>query len=310
MKKSAYIITKPLQYINATNIPDDLDKDCFLIDLFFNIEDFFKSISRYSTHWKNIKIFKTRYAAILSVIRNRKTYEKLYIDSDYGIVLTFLFFMLGNIKIYTYEEGFGSYRFIRNNKSIKDKIKSFIYTLLGCKNWIGGNICTTGSFLYFPEAFKKLISVKKENYLFKNNFITHLNKLVEINQFYDSISFEQYRDQKVVVYLTSWEINSKVNSILKNYLDYIKVLKPHPHIKEQFDTENIYDFIISNSYPAEYFLSQLYNVCKDLVIIHENSSALIYLIPFNIKEINISDSNLKLNYSKILDTIKEFETRN
>jgi gamma-glutamylcyclotransferase (GGCT)/AIG2-like uncharacterized protein YtfP len=213
--------------------------------------------------------------------------------------------MLSKIKIYTYEEGYGSYRFIRNNKSIKDKIKSKIYSALGCENWIGGNIYTTGSFLYYPNTFKKLISVKKELYSFKNNFISHLSGLVEINQYYNSNSFEHYRNKKVIVYLTSWKINPNINTILISHQDFIKVLKPHPHIKEQVEFENIYDYKISNSLPAEYLLSILYNLCKELVIVHENSSALIYLAPFNIKEINISQSYLKHNYIQILDAIKK-----
>lgn len=39
-KKSAYLITKPLQYINATNIPDKNKKICFLIDDFKDSEFF------------------------------------------------------------------------------------------------------------------------------------------------------------------------------------------------------------------------------------------------------------------------------
>jgi hypothetical protein len=309
-KKSVYIITKPLQYINATNIPDELEKDCFLVDLFYNTENFYLNVKKHSVHWKNIKVFKSRYNALLKIIRHRKSYDKLYIDSDFGILITVLFLILGKIRIYTYEEGFGSYRFIRNNLSIVDKIKSTIYSFLGCENWIGGNVFTTGSYLYYPEAFKKLIGNKKEIHFFKKKFISHLSGLKEINHYYDSVNFERFRNQNVIVYLSTWEINPNVNKILKNYMDYIKVLKPHPHIKEQVDFQNLYDVKISNSLPAEYFLTQLYNVCKNLVIIHENSSALVYLAPFNIKEINISESYLKLDYTNILDTIKHDKTWN
>ena len=47
-KKSCYIVTKPIQYINATNIEDDNDKDCFITDTFFDANKFAKEMQKKS----------------------------------------------------------------------------------------------------------------------------------------------------------------------------------------------------------------------------------------------------------------------
>lgn len=308
MKKSAYIITKPLQYINATNIPDELEKDCFLIDLFSNSDRFYEVIAKYASTWNNVKIFRTRYSSLLNIIRNKKKYSTLFIDSDHGILITFLFLLLlPTVKIFTYEEGFGSYRYVRENRTISEKLKSYIYALMGCKNWLGGNICTSGQYLYHPEVFNSLIpNASGKKLLFRSSFNVHLNMLKEVNHLFNFQSINHFKNKKVIIYLSTWSINSKINQYLKMYPDYIKILKPHPHIKDYSAAGNVFDTVIENSLPAEILLNGLINVCKDLVIIHENSSSLMYLPQNGFKEINISENSaIKNVYSNILEIIRK-----
>lgn len=311
MKKSAYIITKPLQYINATNIPDSLTKDCFLIDYFYNTENFYNIIKKYSSHWDNVKIFQSRYSAIFMIIKNKKEYKNLYVDSDYGILITFLFLMLSNIKIYTYEEGYGSYRFIRKNKSLKDKIKSTFYAIMGCKNWIGGNRYTKGIYLYHPNVFRNLIKQnKKELFAFSLPFNVHLNNLSELSFLSQQIKTELYSDKKVLIYLTSWTINPKITTILNKYPDYLKILKPHPHLKSKNVEEYNFDMVYDNSIPAEILISKISQVSKKMVLVHENSSSLIYLNSDQITTINISESTIENHqYNTIMKQLNCFNTK-
>lgn len=302
--KSAYIITRPLQYINATNIPDDAQKDCFIIDFFSDSENFYKVISKYSAYWNNVELHKSRYTALFKIIRNKNQYKSLFIDSDYGIIITFLFLLIPSIVIYTYEEGYGSYRYIRDNKRIKVRLKSVVYSLMGSKNWIGGNICTTGIYLYHPEVFSFLIKNNSKKLLkFKTDFNSHLKTLNEINLFYGSTTINNLKNKQVVVYLTTWTINPTIDNQISQYQNYFKILKPHPHIKEQTVINCKFDLIVKSALPAEILLNHLIDICKDLVIIHENSSALMYLSSRRYKEINISASPRKNDYESIINAI-------
>jgi len=302
-KKSAYIITKPLQYINATNIPDTNKKDCFLIDCFLGFTQFKDSIEQNSNYWKEIQAYKTSLNALYYIFLHKNRYNKIFIDSDYGIYKTFIFLFLSPLKIYTYEEGYGSYRILKEAIRFGDKV----YRFFGGNSWIGSNPFTVGIFLYYPDIFKKYITGnKKEVYKFKRSLYDNLKLLPEINSLLKDLDLNIYANKDVLIYLSSWNLNEKIYECLDDYPNYIKILKPHPHLV-QLDNPLVskFDFIVDNIIPSEIILTKLIDICKDIVVVHENSSSVLYIGNMNYTDINISIKKTKNDViSNLFEDIK------
>ncbi len=303
MKKSAYIITKPLQYINATNIPDDSVKDCLLINYFANVDEFHQNVKQFSRNWNQILKFKNRYLALIYVLFRKRKYSKLFVDTDFAIVNRLILYTLYPVKIYVYEEGFGNYRkTIRLNNTIRQKTINFFDSYLGY-NHLGGFNRTKGIYLYHPDIFLKLVSpnTKKQVLPFKTGFQQHLTILPEISTLFPTQILQKIKGKDVLIYLTSWEINSKYIEIMQKYPDHIKILKPHPHIKNKTGIEKYFDITITNSLPAEILIAEIANNSNTLIIVHQTSSAMLYFqnIP-NFKEYNLSNNN----FQNIFETIK------
>ncbi|WP_320113084.1 hypothetical protein [Draconibacterium orientale] len=280
-KKSAYIITKPLQYINATNIPDKFFKDCFLVDSFSNSASLFKKIQKYSNHWDNIYIRKNRYLAITSILINKRKYKNLYTDTDFGIFNRLLLLSLYPINIFVYEEGIGSYKKeIREKNSIFQKALISLDSLLG-KNYFAGFKRSKGIYLYQPYVYKEIVcpNTDKQVLKFDKDFFKHISNFREIPKIFpfpENLS-QIIVGKKVIVYLTSWEIDYKFLEIFSNYPDFIKILKPHPHLKKPTGIEKHFDFLVKNSIPAEIFLTRIVKLSCSTILIHQGSSFVIYL---------------------------------
>lgn len=277
MKKSAYIITKPLQYINATNIEDDNLKDCYLEDNFNSFDLFVESIRSKSNHWDKIYTSKTKQLALFKIIMNRGKYSKIYLDSDFGILVRLSLFLLFPLKVYVYEEGFASYTAAcRARKSFKDVILLMIDRIMFGKNWSGGSASTKGIYLYHKDAFRKIVSNDnlKELLDFKSKFSDHLMSLPEINFLFDGIDLEMFKGKKVLLYLSSWEINKDLNSYIDKYPEHIKIAKLHPHIKDMAYANDNFDYVVPNMLPAEIVISELIKLAESCVVIHEGSAAM------------------------------------
>lgn len=299
-KKSAYLITKPIQYINATNIPDNNNKDCFIIDDFRDSRVFFENISKHSLFWERKYYLRKRIDFYIFILRNKRKYKNIYMDSDQGF-LAFIFSLIAlPLNIYTYEEGYGSYRKLRDELNLMEKFKINIYQLLGSNNWLGGGTFTKGIFLYSPQAFSNLIPTnKKKIYPLKRNFIEHANSLLELRYLFDSEILDIINNCDVFLYLSSWEINAEVFDIIKQYPDYFKIIKPHPNIKNNIRYDN-FDYVLNSILPVELYIYQISIRCNDLIIVHENSSSLIYIQNIKYTEINLSEGDQSyLTYNKI-----------
>ncbi|MBS2210211.1 hypothetical protein KEM09_02295 [Carboxylicivirga mesophila] len=304
-KRSIYIISKPIQYVNATNIPDNSEKDCIILDEFYNADKFCFNIKTISSKWNNVQIIKTRYKALFYILKNKNKYNKLFIDSDYGVILTLFLLFLPQIGLYTYEEGYGSYRIVVENNSFVKKLHTVIYNIIGGKSWIGGNRFTKGMYLYYPEVFKTLVTnnPKKELFKLENDFYVHIRSLSEVKEFYKDIDFNFYCNKKIIIYLTTWIIRDDVKFYLDNYPDHYSILKPHPHIKEQPEIKKLFNEVVDSSIPAEIFLSEISDKCSELIIIHENSTSLIYLKPHKFKEYNYTNKDT-FDYNNIRSLIQ------
>jgi hypothetical protein len=303
MKKSAYIITKPLQYINATNIEDENLKDCYLEDNFNSFDLFVNSIRSKSSHWDKIYVCKTKQLGLFKIILNRRKYSKVYLDSDVGILVRLSLFLLFPLKVYVYEEGFASYTAAyRGKKTYKDIVLSLVDKILCGKNWSGGSASTTGVFLYHKNAFRNIVSdtTSKQLLDFKSKFSDHLMRIPEINFLFNGIDFELFRNQKVLLYLSSWEINKDLNFYIDKYPDYIKIIKPHPHIKELTYVNDNFNHVIANMLPAEIVISEIVKVAKECIVVHEGSAAMMtFKESDNFKEYNINTIDNRQKYDEL-----------
>ncbi|MEL7588470.1 MAG: hypothetical protein AAGU19_17300 [Prolixibacteraceae bacterium] len=300
--RSAYLITKPLQYVNATNIPDERPKDCLIIKSFAGAETFVRNVSAYSIHWDKVFSFESRSEAFEFIVLNKNKYNRIFLDSDIG--LFYHLSQFSGIDIFTYEEGIGSYRKIRDTTKLIEKLKAVIWSILGFNNWIGGNKFTKGIYLYNPAVFRQLIpNEKKPVYKLNNSFHSSALHLKELSYLHENIDFGRYKNENLLVYLSSWEISESILSKLESFPTHIKILKPHPNTLTKTRLTSHFDEVITSAIPVEIFLIKVSKYCNQLVIVHENSSALLYLNDVQYLEVNISTLKFKEEYRKIRELI-------
>ena len=178
MKKyDVFIVTKPLQYLNATNISTLNKKNCLLVNNFKDANLIYKKISELSNYWSSVFYFEKSADAYLWVIKNKGMVENLYIDSDYGVQKHFYLVRLyKHINIFVYEEGIGNYKGNLNNNSFIGNLKKTFNSLLGNKDFLGGSKYVKGIFLYdchkhrivYPNSNKKLFH-------FDKSFLNHIS---------------------------------------------------------------------------------------------------------------------------------------
>ncbi len=276
MKKSAFIITKPIQYINATNIPDDGFRECFLINQFHKVETFRQIVEEHSNYWGKVQLFPTKLDAVRYVLAHKADYDRMYLDSDFGINLSFYLSRLAPISLYTYEEGYASYSFIRKPVTFSEKVKIYAAKMLGLKNWVGAHHANKGLYLYQPEKFRKNISSSKPILAFRQPFFTHLQSLPEIKVLYNtSIEGKLFASKRVVLYISPWRIHPELEKYLSDSNCDLKVIKPHPHNRVE-TIHQLFDLVVEHFIPAEILIQGILLNCSELTILHEGSFALEY----------------------------------
>jgi hypothetical protein len=310
--KSAFIVTKPLQYINCLNILDDNKKDLYIIDQFSDADNFIEKIKIHNGYyWENIFFFKTKELALLYVLLKKKNYYKIFLDSDFGIILRFLLSFLSNKLIAVYDEGFASYaKNLRNPTTLKHKLLLLIDKLQGGENWSGGCKNTSIIYLYHPRLFNNLVGNFNEKIIapFKNIYSEHLLQIKELNEFFDDSSiFGELLNKDVIIYFSGYSIKLEYKKIIDSYPGFIKVLKPHPNIKNLNKSD--FDYYIENNIPAELVVFRLEKIVNNLIIIHEGSYGLIDLPKSNklIEHIMVSDDFYSYfkNFRKLLNECNE-----
>lgn len=306
-KKSCYIVTKPIQYINATNIEDDNIKDCYITNTFSDAKKFADEMNKLSNHWERIHFAISKQNALKVILRHKSEYSKLYLDSDVGIILRIFLVLLYPVKIYVYEEGLASYTPEIREKKI-NSFKFFIDRFFG-KNWSGGSFRTEGIYLYHPKAFQSLVETNKKIQIlpFKQPLMNHLNSLSDIKIFYSQDEFDFLKGKNILLYLTSWTLNPLYQEIYYKYPEFIKIIKFHPHIKKESASNNLlhFDFYPDSTIPAEILISTFIEIAGKIVIIHEGTAAMLNFIgEKKIIEYNIADAKYNAKYMKVK---KEFE---
>lgn len=308
---SAYIITKPLQYINSRNIPDSFKKDLYIIDNFLDCDNFKGSIlkSEYNP-WNSILKFKTKERALIYIIIFKSRYSRIFIDSDFGIVLRFLLNFLNQSSICVFEEGFASYvPQLRSTRGLKNNIFSLIDRLQGGFNWSGGYKHTKLIYLYNTKLFEfKIPECKKQLMSFARDFTSNLSEIRELNEYYSEIGnlINTLSNKQVFLYLSGYSINNQFQSISEQYPSYVKLLKPHPNMKIVEDGK--FDLIIRSNILAEILVIKLLNVVDKLVLVHEGSFGMLNIpIDSKIKEYIIGEDDFIqyfLDFRQLISNIK------
>ena len=279
---SLFVVTKPLQYFNATNIRDDNRRICLIVDLFNDARSLFVRLNEVDPDiWFKVLFFENVSHAYRWLIKNRDTIVNLYIDSDYGFSKYFYLHKLSKLNIYVYEEGMGTYRSFLRDKTLFNHFIGFIYNILGHENYLGGSKYTKGIFLYDINRHRNLIpECKKELRPFERSFTEHIALFSRKDLFLDKNINDVLKDakgKKVILYLTSWVYHKDVDELLSGYPGYIKMLKPHPHLKIDFtNREAQYDHVIIGSIMVELFIYQLLKEVEELIVVNRNSSSLMY----------------------------------
>ncbi len=294
MTKSAYIISKPLQYFNVSNIEDDQLKVLFIINGFSTAKLFFEQVKKESLQWNEVYFYDTYDQAFSFIHQNADSFSKIFLDGDYSLSMLKNLYKLRDKKIFVYEEGVGTYtdqiRYVVNknlfgNVSISKKLKTYftcqILACFGQKNYHGGSSFTDAVYVYDQKKHQQnKPHFKKELKKFKKSFLQHLTEFEE-----RSILSEDYSEvlsaltgSEVVLYLTSWSIDPDVRNILQDYEGCKKIIKPHPHIADKAinDIRPDFDYVLPGGNMVEFLINDLCAVVSHLYVVHHNSGALLY----------------------------------
>lgn len=277
-KMDAFVVTKPLQYINVLNIETKNKKVLLLVDLFINAEIIFKKIEKSSSYWDELYFFKNMNEAFTWLIKNKKNFNTLYIDSD--INRRDEFYSLRKLNISVYEEGIGTYQ--KNQYKPRTKILGNIYLTLmrfrGYKNRRGGNKYTKNIIVYFPEFYNQYLKEKKKNVIgFERPFLQHVNECNDLEVLDYNLNLSEFTDKTVALYISDWEMDEEAMKILNKITCDKRIIKPHPHQKNLNIIFN-QDLIAPGELPAEILILKLLKVTKKLYIISKYSTSTIYYI--------------------------------
>lgn len=282
-----FVVTTPLQYLNALNIETSGERIIFLLSGFANSEKFYSEIVE-KGNWNKTYYFYDYNKMFQQVISSVEKKDKLFIDSDYGMVTNRKLKHIKTKDIYVYEEGIGAYR---SDLISRDNgwLKTNILKTLGNKEFFAGSKYVKGIYIYDHQRHKTLVpNFSKERLHFKNDFSVQLENNIE--SFISRDLIERYKElfmkQEVILYITNWNYNLKIEDYIENLIkkeekNRLLILKPHPHFKD-FEKINLkYDDVVSGEVLVEILFVLLKKYSNNFLVLHENSSSLQYYSTLN-----------------------------
>lgn len=286
----AFVVTKPLQYLNVLNIENVQYKTLLLIDCFANAKTVFKEIREKSDYWDYLYFFDDMADAFNWLLLNKSKIGTLYIDSDINHKRHF--FNLRKLNITVYEEGLGTYRKsqYKPRRWFIGNCYLFFMRLLGYENRRGGNKYTKNIIVYNPRFYNFYISRQKKRVNnFKLPLLEHIVSSNEINVFNDTFNYSKFHEKTILLYIASWDIENIADYTKQLTVDY-KFIKPHPHTNKN-SMNGDFDVTISSTIPAEIFITNLIQYCKKLYIVSNYSSSVVYFV--NNDKVDIINMPLK-----------------
>jgi hypothetical protein len=293
-KSSLYIVTKPLQFINALNIVDGNKKTLVILNAFYEANIFFEKISTDCDYFDDFYFFENISDLFKWLVNRKNQYSSLFLDSDFNFKDDYK--SIKELNISVYEEGVGTYKRsqYKPTKWFLGNIYLLFMFLRGYKNRRGGNKYTNNIIVYYPDFYKKHVKNNKKNIQgFRESFLKHINNNKYLKFFKSDL--KKFNGKSIAIYLTSWQFNENAIKILNKINCDINILKPHPHIKDDLTKHN-FDLIINGQIPAEILINDLEKIAKKIVIVSEHSSATVYFSnQKKIEIINISPLSFSPN---------------
>ncbi|MDF2832917.1 hypothetical protein [Chryseobacterium indoltheticum] len=286
---SYFVVTKPLQYFNATNISFNVEgkKILLIVDSFFDASTFFDNLLQLN-YWNEILFLSDYKSAYKYLSKKIVKADNLYIDSDYGFKKGIRLYSIKTKHIYVYEEGIGSYRNDLRSSQNGSRIVDFFLKIIGVKEHFGGSRFVRGIYVYDHAKFNNLVPDFKKKlyhfpYTFHDNFSLLRNHLHFQIDYIKEVISKLPKDKIICVYLTSWKYNSGIESFInenKNKNEFW-LLKPHPHLKSIDIPSQYFDYVMKANIFVEFFFSEIIREGIVFRVYHENSSALQYFPEIN-----------------------------
>lgn len=274
MEVDCFICSKPLQYLNVKNIPRNEGHKRVLVFIpnFVDGEDFVNKVRLYDKDWDEVVMVPTPLKSHLYILFHKC--DVLYWGYDMG---TFegLLYKIKKFKFVYYEEGYGMYD---TDIVVKGKFQRLVDNWLGVSMYKGHSKFVSSAYCYKPDKFLSIVKPTYPVYSFALDFMKILECSMSLFLHVSSGDIgwlAGIKEKKVVLYLTSWDINNKIvqdiSSEDKNY-DLI-LIKPHPHIRNfVIDFHNAR--IIRSNLMAEFVVLLLLKNNNRLTIFHEGSAAM------------------------------------
>lgn len=280
MDTDVYICSKPLQYFNVRNIDYGLassKKILIILGHFRDAESFYHQIKKFDDTWDEILYFKDLFHLDLYLFFHPAS--TLFVEVDNSFIYGIFSILFRFKRMYMFEEGFGSYRRDRFDKS--KGLKKIINKLTGVGNHVGFSKFLTGQYLYLPDLYRmQFPGYSKLVETFHDPFVKRLEK--ELPLFLNfSIGYENFlsiKDKSIGIYLTNHKINIDILKVLekeKKSFDYVYV-KLHPHIKKTNDLDKYGLNVVQSNIMVEFLILILLNNGNKLSVFHENSTSVIW----------------------------------
>ncbi|MGN6621339.1 MAG: hypothetical protein ACTHKR_09800 [Sphingomonas sp.] len=289
---AAFIVTKPLQLLNALNLAEQegiLNRSNFLIvDTFADSKLIFSNAA--DQDWAGAKWTFLQSRNDITKHFKKEKYDTVFVDSDVGIAN--LWFLL-KIKIWSrakrikvYEEGVGSYR-----NDLYPPIKGRIYRILGIGSYFGGCLFTSAVYVFDPLLYISRLPfakrrVKRIKTPLGEFFKRHEETIKSIVAYPDALLPRGGGDCHI--YLTSWVVNEAFLKAFSRSAG-VRVIKPHPAIRQPEMMFGAVDgIIVPGRIPAEVLLLDALEKFPNVVVYHEGSSASAYIKHEAIKYVDVS----------------------
>ncbi len=297
---SGFIVTKILQYVNATNIEVSGAKVLLLVDNFMDAENFYRRLIQSQHDWTNIHFFSNEKQAFAWIRKNRDRVSDIYTYSDYGLNFESLLWHLPSVVVHVYEEGIGTYfnSLLKEHRMIKNTLIRIYALLSGNEIKFGGNKRTSEIIIYKKDFHAQQVKFRKtkQRSTFKKPFVNHFSEIMHLFEPLDE-ELKGITSQNILVYIPSWNIQSIDQQ--KDSYD-LKIIKPHPHLKNLGDHVDGYDYSIPASVPAELLLLQLVGNNNQITVVSHYSTATLYFRNFpKICFIDIQDHVRRYELDKI-----------
>lgn len=280
-KRPVFIVTKPLQFMVAATIIDELGlsavADILVTDTFAEAAEFVYQYHGVGPRWGRIGLFPSireayRYA------RDECRYSALYIDSDTGVqkmlTLARLKMKHPSAPILVYEEGVGTYR-----RDIYPPVKRELIHRLGAGAAFGGSPLTSGIFVYDVDAYQSrvgrfggtpyLIETELAEFIAANAAV--LGRLFGVPDTLPSTASDT-----CTVYLTNWTPDEKVIREISDRPGDCFV-KPHPHLSSADGALFGGVRLLPAGIPAELLIMKLRASYSRMTVLHHGSSTATYL---------------------------------